>query len=213
MIEEDRPAFTLALLPLATIPPRAELTEAIFEAFWLALSDLSLEQVRGAVIKALRTCRFMPSAAELRDLAGVMTPEMRAVLAWGALKRAIRKEGSWHSVHFDDAAVTAAVRNLGGWARLCSLESEELDKWVRRDFERIYLAFSERGVPADMAEPLAGAFEISNSAQGFPVAPPVKIMTGVPPTPLLGPVSGPGSAAGHRRAIVEQVSALAKDKS
>jgi hypothetical protein len=211
MEERDRGRFAEQLQALSMTLNGRELTKPMLLGHWIANKDLPWADFERGCEKALRTCRTMPAPVDLRELSGSITAVMRSALAWDALKRAIRREGSWRSVHFDDAAVTAAVRNLGGWARLCSLESEELDKWVRRDFEKIYLAFSERGVPADMAEPLAGAFEISNSAQGFPVEPPVKVLTGVPPTPLLGPVSGPH--AGPRLAIVERVAALAKDKS
>jgi hypothetical protein len=212
MVERDRKRFAELLQALSTtLVNGRELSRAMLLGYWIALRDLSLEDFERGCEKALRTCRVMPSPAELLELAGVMSATMRAALAWDALKRALRTGGSWRSVDFDDPAINATVRNLGGWARLCGLQSEELDKWTRREFERLYAGFVDHGVPSDMGVYLAGGFEISNSASGFAVEPPMRITTGVPPAALLGPVSGP--RAQHRLAVVEKVHALAKDKS
>lgn len=146
---------------------RVEVTEALLEGYWMALDDLPLAAVRNAACKAMRQCQHMPRGVELRQLAGEVSAETRAVKAWGQVMQKIAGSGSWMSPGFSDPTITAAIRNLGGWQHLCSLPKDELEKWTRKDFERIYPALAESGVTEDQTRPLIGAHEQHNLAHGY----------------------------------------------
>lgn len=163
-----------------------EADEATCMAYEIGLSDLPLASCRNAMVRAMRECRFMPSPAELRELAGVQKPKDRAVLAWEALDAAIVEHGYYRSVDFDDPVINATVRNLGGWERVCDLPAEEYSKWFRKEFERVYASLAAVGVGPEQSAPLLGYYAKQNSGNGQPIAPPVKIVTGLPTMPMIG---------------------------
>lgn len=169
-----------ALCAAFTVEPSAPL----LEGYWIALRSLPVEQFRLAIGRALETCRRMPSAAELRDLAGVMPPEVRATRAWEAVRSSVARHGAYASPDFDDPAINATIRNLGGWVRICSAEPDEFAKWLRKDFERVYVGFLRTGVTSQSAAPLRGLLEGGNSV---PLR--VQIATGLPITSSALPVA------------------------
>lgn len=164
---------------------RQTITEATIEAYRIGLRDLTLGAVERAIDEAIRTCRFMPTVSELRALAGVMIPEHRAVLAWRLLMDATKEHCPYHSVDFDDPLIMATLRNLAGgdrawevWAEMVEAEEE---KWLRRDFERIYVAMAQSSVWTIDGSPLIGFHDRENASRGYPMKDPVNITCGLPP--------------------------------
>lgn len=146
---------------------RQKITEATVEAYCMGLDGLAMDCIERAVKAATQTCKFMPVPAELRELAGEFKPEDRAVHAFSELERAIAKVGYYQSPNFDDPLINATVRVHGGWERICTLPTEEFDKWFRKDFERTYAALCRTGVNGEMTAPLVGFFERTNSVLGY----------------------------------------------
>lgn len=72
----DRTLFGTLLAGLAA-ELRAELTKAQLEVMWLGLQDLTREELELATRRALLECKFFPSVAELRELAGKPRPRRR----------------------------------------------------------------------------------------------------------------------------------------
>lgn len=195
MHEADREDFTILIEAMAaTLPPQKEVSKAMFTGYWLGLCDIALDAVRCGVERAIRSCKFMPSPAELRELSGEMKPEQRAIIAWDAFEKATRSVGWYNSVEFDDPLIHATVRNLGGWCRVIErIEDEDkIDKWVRKDFERVYRAMAETGISEDQARPLVGNADAQNEREGFVewVRPPIKVNTGLPLLPGLRAPAG-----------------------
>ena len=134
----------------------------------MALDDLPIQNVALAVGRAIRECEYMPTGARLRELAGVVPLESRAAIAWGCLRKAIATHGAYRSICFDDTAINATVRNLGGWERICGTEAgDEFEKWLRKEFERVYVGFCKLGCSPEMAGPLVGICDRDNSAAGY----------------------------------------------
>ncbi len=184
MQERDKERFLTSMSQLAATC-QAEVSEALMGGYWIALSDLPIGDVEAAIGRAMRSSRFMPRPVELRELTGEVTPAARAVHAWQAVKKAIREHGAYASVDFEDRAVNAALRSLGGWLRICSSESEELDKWTRKDFEKLYAAFATSGVTEDSSRYLPGTHEGENTGKGLSATKVVRIATQQPQAPLL----------------------------
>jgi len=69
MTPADRPRFALLIAALV-LPFRQDITEMLIEGYWLGLDDLPLADVERAVKRAARESKWMPSVAELRELAG-----------------------------------------------------------------------------------------------------------------------------------------------
>ncbi len=188
---EDREQFATLVEALAATF-RTEATEALIEGYWMALEDLQLASVQRAVSAAIRQCQHMPRGVELRQLAGEMGNATRAVHAWSVLQKAIGQHGAYRSVDFDDPVLNATVRNLGGWQKLCQTTTEEFEKWARKDFERIYGALCASGITEEQGQRLTGIHEQTNFGAGFAIAPPTRVVTGLPP---------------HREGIMRQLSA------
>lgn len=162
---------------------RQKITPITIRAYELGLRDLDIAEIERAIADAIHQCKFMPSVAELREMAGVVPKESRAVIAWAAVKRAIRDVGEYKSVDFDDPTINATIRVMGGWEELCGIQAgEQFDVWARKRFEETYRSLSSSRVGDDLGRPLAGICDRDNSAAGFMdhVQEPVRIETGLP---------------------------------
>lgn len=181
MQQNDMPRFAGLMLALAA-NFRQDCDEATLEAYRIGLGDLPIEDIERAVGRAIRQKTFMPPAAELRELAGVLKPADRALKAWEAFRRAHRIHGPYVSVAFDDPLITATIRNLGGWVQIDERLEVDDEKWIRKDFERVYASFAETGVAPSQCLPLAGICELENKRNGYEeLDKPRLIETGMPP--------------------------------
>ena len=139
-------------------------------AYDAGLSDVPLAALNAAVVRAIRESRFMPTVAELRDLCGVASGRIdakdRPLLAWQAVRGAISKVGAYDSPAFDDAAINATIRELGGWPLLCDTPIDEMH-WLEKRFCATYSALCSVKLPSDQTERLAGITEISNGRDGY----------------------------------------------
>lgn len=146
---------------------RQKVTETTIEAYRIGLYDLPVDAIEKSIHAAIRSCKFMPTVAELRELAGGVKAEDRAVHAFAALEEAISGVGVYHSPSFDDPLINATVRNLGGWERICTMPGEQFDTWLRKDFIRTYSAFARTGVNGESTAPLIGLHERENRLLGY----------------------------------------------
>lgn len=192
MRHSDREDFCLSIAAMATTY-RQEVTKALYEGYWQGLKDLPLEAVRHAVIRALRESRFLPTVAELRELAGQTSGADRAIRVWDVVGLAVFRHGFYKSVDFDDPLTNATIRNLGGWRVFNVRMEEEDEKWLRKEFDRVYTSLARSGISEDMAGPLIGEHERNNRMQGFlsRVEAPKRIACGLPPFTGLLPSPAP----------------------
>ena len=149
---------------------RVEPSEPLAMAYWLGLKDLDAAAFEQAVGRAMREAEHMPKPVELRRLAGERTEEERSVVAWSQVRDAVRRVGAYGSVDFDDPAINAALRAMGGWPRLCGLNGDEFDVWAAKEFARQYAAWSALRVTpeSEQARPLPGLSEQHNVSIGAP---------------------------------------------
>lgn len=154
-------------------------TPATFEVYAIALADLTDQQVNAAATIAAGRCRFMPTPAELREFAGVVSTDDRGIIAWQAVERAIPL-GPYKHVCFDDPCVNAAIRNLGGWVTfLARLTDAEGEKWLRVEFLKAYAAFYRSGVGDEAGAPLPGLLECEAIDGQLCQPQPVNVTTGL----------------------------------
>jgi hypothetical protein len=157
---------------------------ATFAAYELGLDGLDVPTIKRGVQIALKSCKFMPSPAELRELAGELKAENRAQLAWIALEKAVKRHGGYRTVTFDDVVINAAVRSLGGWDRVCTALPAEFDVHLRREFLKAYTSLYASGVGEEQAAPLLGEFDRENARLGYAPQDVKQVITGLPPAPL-----------------------------
>lgn len=164
---------------------RHRLSEAGLAMYTAGLEDLPLEALRSAFTRALRTCKFFPAVSELREMAGEVTPEARARVAWEAACRAAAEHGAYRSVTFDDPIINAVLRYMYGgaaWETFCSLPNSE-DRFARPQFEKAYIDFYAHGVPDELARPLVGISDRSKAFHGREQDETAEVRTALPAPP------------------------------
>ena len=138
-----------------------EATGPLYAAYTAGLDGMSADEVEAAGALALRGCKWMPKPAELRALVRG-DPKALAVPAWESVLSAMLEHGSYVSVDFEDKAINAAVRSMGGWPRLCLREGDDLHTWARKEFLAAYESFASIGVPEETGACLPGRAEEAN---------------------------------------------------
>lgn len=142
----DKPDF-LALVADVLAYHRQPASEFVLGVWWEACKAFSMEQVQ----KALQAHamdpergRFAPLVADVvRVLQGTTTD--RAAVAWGRVLTSMQGIGAYSDIDFGDPAIHAAVRDLGGWPKLCRSDLNEL-RFVQGRFCESYRAYVARGV-------------------------------------------------------------------
>lgn len=159
---------------------REKPTAATYMGYEMGLDDLPLDTIKRAVTRAMRECKFMPSVAELRELAGVTSVADSSVIAWGIFAEARRVHGYYRSVTFDDPVLNATVRGIGGWMRCCEMPDDEFNAYLPKRFQETYRALARNGVSVERGAGLVGFHDAGNLPNGFAAQNPIVIRTGLP---------------------------------
>jgi|GEM_PF-2842383 len=141
------------------------LSDAALMAYQVALSDVPLPALNAGFLRLLRSTKFMPSPAEIREAAGMASGDVpskdRPLLAWEAVRRAIRRVGPNESPNFADPVIHAVLRSMGGWMQVCDWTTNEMP-WRETDFKAGYLAYMNLTLPDEMTARLVGIAEREN---------------------------------------------------
>jgi hypothetical protein len=178
--------------------------EPFYMGYILGLEGLTVEQVQRATSRALRACKYMPTPAELRELAGEVSIEHRATLAWDAVKRAIERHSGYRSVSFDDRVIHAAINSIGGWQHMCEQSVIVLDRDMWPRFQRAYKAFAARGsISSADAGPLLGIFASDATLRGNKPPEVISVDTGLGMTVAIAAPSGDQSRPALPSAVAQ----------
>lgn len=144
MTELDRTAFAEALFTLSETF-NEPMSDTKIEAYFDALRDLEIGPVLLAMRHALRTSKFCPRPADIREHVNGTT-EDGADAAWGAVLREIRRVGYMGTPNLEPKALQAVTELWGSWPRLCETlpaEGPELVGWVKQ-FKGVYGSVERR---------------------------------------------------------------------
>ena len=148
MKAEELQAFTVELQALAKGYYDKELQPETIIWYFEDLQHYTLEQVRQALRMHVRTpgrCNFFPKPGNLAELLEASGSE-RSSEAWVAVDRAVRHHGRYMTVHFDDGLIADVIEQMGGWAVICSAETERELLAKKADFCRRYEGACLRGL-------------------------------------------------------------------
>lgn len=163
MLDSEHPDFAKAFAAMCETFG-VEVTEGRLLGYWVGLEDLPLADVQTGIFKAIRQCKFMPKPAELRELAGELPPDSRAISAWVDVQRALPK-GAYKSIDFEDKTINAVIRSLGGWPQFLSrLTTSKEIEFMRLQFVKAYRNLGY-GITGEMSAPLPGLFGLSANSQ------------------------------------------------
>lgn len=141
---------------------RVPLSPAAQALYVEALQDLALPPVLAALGTLVRTARWFPKPAEIRQLVEGDV-EARVEQAWLTWRTAARRLGSYRTVVTDDPVLAETLTAVfGGWVQACGAEySPEMWASKRKEFGRVYQVLAARG--------LTGPRQLPGLAPGRPV--------------------------------------------
>lgn len=149
MAKQSRDArFLNAFMTVWSIHKNVEPSEMLLSAYKRALSEYGIEQIEQAFGYAINDLQWFPKPVELRkfieygpgDIEDISLVEADKVIT------AISEIGYYNSVTFDDPVTMAVItQGWGGWMKICELRDDEI-KWFRKDFAKIYKAYSNQGI-------------------------------------------------------------------
>lgn len=164
----DRRRF-VAIIQTLCAAFHVDATEPLLEAYWGALADLPIHDVERASTTALRTAKFFPRPAELRETAAP-APDLKiqAQEAWTAIRPFIAKGGRGAP----DNLAARVIDMLGGWTAVGTKTPEQNDTWTRRDFLSTYetLAARESNGDRDLeaGEEIAAVDRVASKGLPYP---------------------------------------------
>ena len=144
--------FNAAFQPFLDYFPTWEMSKEKINIYYLALSNLTVDQLNNAFISMVRNRVYknFPQVAEIIQYATHTTEselDDRIVLAKQMLKNTIIRYGSYGSVEFIDKGIHAVIDALDGWQNLCTMSSDELEKFLTFEFPKIYKAYTRNNYP------------------------------------------------------------------
>jgi hypothetical protein len=151
--------------------------------FIAGFAGLTEAEACAAILEFNRSSTDFPTVAAIRAYVPntkALSVEQRAEFAWSEVRAAISSVGGYASVDFGPL-VNAVVRQMGGWRHLCNVESAQL-VWTGKEFCRMYGMVATTGAGNGAALP--GIFEATNAPAGLPVAPAVRIASGLVALPV-----------------------------
>ena len=159
--------FNKAFKPLLDYFPDHGLTKERINIYFLALSDLTFEQLRDGIVRIIRERIWekFPQAAEIRDYAVGETKDLmdlRVNIAREKIKLAIIRYGAYRSVKFDDLGIHCFIDSVGGWQKLCMMDEKEFQNCFRFDsFEKTYKSYW--ALPRNVSEHYLGITDFENN--------------------------------------------------
>ncbi len=146
--------FNTAFQPFLDYFPTGDMSKEKINIYYLALSNLTVGQLNSAFISMVRNRVYknFPQVAEIIQYATHTTEselDDRIVLAKQMLKNTIVRYGSYGSVEFSDKGIHAVIDALDGWQKMCSMSSDELEKFLTFEFAKIYKAYTRHNYPVN----------------------------------------------------------------
>lgn len=133
MTDADRPQLAKILAVFGSTFNEA-MDDLKVEGYMAALRDLPIDAIRAAAHTAIKTEKFFPRPARLRELIHGSSDEL-ADVAWAKLLQQIRREGYTGKPVLSDSTWEVVRELWGSWVNLCQtlpVEGPELQGWQKR---------------------------------------------------------------------------------
>ena len=140
--------FLAAFMSVWSIHKSGEPSEIVLNAYIKSLEEYDIDEIEQAFGYAISDLQWFPKPVELRGFLehGAGDIEDIALVEADKVVVAIRSEGRYKSVTFDDPVTMAVInQGWGGWIKVCEMREDEI-KWFRKDFAKIYKAYSNQGI-------------------------------------------------------------------
>lgn len=165
MNESDKNQFKTLMVGAGEIYNK-EITKPLVQIYFSSLGEYSIDDVSKAFNDHLLDAEhgtFFPKPADIARLINKNQPtvEEQARLAWMEIKGKIATIGIYGTLKIKDQMALAALRNVGGWKKLCSSNESDLT-WMEKDFVAAYQSFEKTPLEL-LPSSLPGLEEIHNA--------------------------------------------------
>lgn len=134
---------------------KQDVSEFALNVWWEGCKRFDFEQVSRALSEHATDPdkgQFAPKVADIvRILGGTRTD--RSIKEWGRVHSAMSDVGAYSDVDFSDGATHSAIRDMGGWAKMCRTPIDQLS-YMQHRFCELYRAYDGQtgDVPALMGD-------------------------------------------------------------
>lgn len=144
MIAEEKENFALYLSDVMSFYSQP-ISNFIIDVWWSACEKYDFDRIKKAfnlhVLDPDRG-RFYPKPGDIvQKIEGTVTE--RSLLAFGKMFSAIKRVGQYSNLIFDDAAIHAAIEDMGGWPKLCAIEEKNIS-FFQHQFTELYCAYAQK---------------------------------------------------------------------
>lgn len=164
MTPNDYPQFVTLWTQICELygkPPSDGVLDLIFNA----LKRFELDAIKQALTAHVNDTKhgdFVPKPADIvRQIEGA--DDVRALVAWTQVDRAIRGVGHWQTVVFDDPRIMVVIEEMGGWMGLCEILEKEVP-FKKNEFVKRYQSYISRP-PETFPSKLIGQAEAHNAGE------------------------------------------------
>jgi len=142
----SKKAFSTAMAMLANSFERFEKVvqdDQKMLVWYKFLEDMDDGPLMDGVMSYVRTCKYAPTVAEIRERAlALQEPTLSAEEAWGILVRDVRRLGFDREPVYPDWRMEGAKNSIG-WGTVCDM-TEDTKAATRAHFMRIYQSYENR---------------------------------------------------------------------
>ncbi len=134
---------------------KQDVSEFALAVWWSGCQRFDFNQVSRALSEHATDPdkgQFAPKVADIvRILGGTKTD--RSLREWGRVYEAMSRVGAYQDVDFGDGATHAAIRDMGGWPKMCRTELDQIS-YLQHRFCELYKVHDGQadGVPALMGD-------------------------------------------------------------
>lgn len=133
---------------------KQDVSEFALNVWWAGCQRFDFNQVARALSEHATDPdkgQFAPKVADIvRILGGTKTD--RSLREWGRVHEAMSRVGAYQDVDFGDGATHSAIRDMGGWPKVCRTEVDQLG-YLQHRFCELYKTYDGQ---ADDAPSLMG---------------------------------------------------------
>jgi len=174
----EKPEFT-ALIADVLGYWKQDVSEFALNVWWSGCQRFDFDQVSRALSEHATDPdkgQFAPKVADIvRILGGTKTD--RSLREWGRVYEAMSRVGAYSDVDFGDGATHSAIRDMGGWPKMCRTNADELS-YLQHRFCESYRAYQTAGtteIPFLIGDRSSDEMYLK---RGLPVPKPVQISGG-----------------------------------
>jgi hypothetical protein len=168
MLDRDLIKFKKTLTGIGELYDKI-ISETLIELYWQALKCFKLQEVNQAVADHIHNPdqgKYFPKPADLVKLIK-NSGTTKALQAWTTVEQAIRQTGAYQSVVFDDPVIHVVIYDMGGWIKLCTTPSNEIQ--IRaNEFKKRYTIFVDQS-PKHYPKYCCGLIETLNIKNGYTI--------------------------------------------